>query len=171
MTAILQFPVRALAFAIGSCFYFMETAADWLIGIPNKTEYVRIGSCKRCGRCCRFLALEMPPFIARRNFLVHLISRLHGVFLNFKYEGRDDRLLVYHCGYFVGDASPFEEEKRPFSTPRCRIYHFRHRLCRFYPRQRLYGHPKTHPDCGFKFVRRDGKPTFDEVLAEKRGTL
>ena len=153
IVTVLQFPARAVAFAIGSFFYFMETAADWLIGVPNKTEYVRVGSCNRCGRCCRLLALEMPLFIAKRDLLVRLISRFHAFVFNFKYEGRDDRFLVYRCGYFEdGDA------------PRCRIYHFRHRLCRFYPKQRLYGHPKTHHDCGFKFVRHDGKPTFDDVL-------
>jgi Fe-S-cluster containining protein len=56
-------------------------------------------------------------------------------------------------------------------TSRCRIYPFRHRLCRFYPRQRLYGHPKTHPECGFKFVRRDGRPSFDEILEQRRKSL
>lgn len=161
MTTIIQFLVRALAFVIGLFFYYMETAADWLIGVPKKTQYIRTGSCKRCGRCCRLLALEMPAYIARRDLLVDLISRFHSFVLNFRYEGRDGRYLVYSCGYFDGDAS----------KPRCRIYHFRHRLCRFYPRQLLYGYPKTHPDCGFKFARRDGKPTFDEILDEKRKSL
>jgi hypothetical protein len=79
--------------------------------------------------------------------------------------------LVYRCGYFEDCHSEprvtpnGEESHGPASY--CRIYHFRHRLCRFYPRQRLYGHPKTHPECGFQFVRRDGKPSFDDVLSEK----
>lgn len=160
MTAILQFPIRAVAFAIGFFFYCMEKAADWIIGVPNKTQYVRTGSCKRCGRCCRLLALEMPNWIAKNDTMVGLFSCFHRYVLNFHYEGREGRYLVYSCGYL-------EDGDRPS----CRIYHFRHRLCRFYPRQRLYDHPKTHPDCGFKFVRRDGKPTFDEILDEKRKSV
>ena len=160
IVAALQLPFRCLAFAIGFFFYYMETAADWIIGVPNKTEYVRVGACKRCGTCCKLLALEMPMVIAKRDWFVAFLGWWHRVLFNFQFQGRDSRWLMYSCGYLVdGDE------------PKCRIYHFRHRLCRVYPHQRLYGHPKTHPDCGFKFVSRDGKPAFDEVLAEKRKSL
>jgi len=157
MSAVLSIPFRISAFVIGIFFYSMETAADWVIGVPSKTEYVRVGSCKRCGRCCQLLALEMPMVIARRDWLVIFLSWWHKVLFNFQFQGRDGKWLIYSCGYLKDGEAPC-----------CRIYRFRHRLCRFYPKQRLYGHPKTHADCGFKFVRRDGKLTFDEVLEQKR---
>ncbi len=181
MAAILLFSVRALAFCIGFLFYSMETAADWLIGVRNRTEYVRVGACKRCGRCCQLLALEMPDYIAKNGRFADFLSRWHKVLFNFQYQGREGKLLVYTCRYLVEpfdshSVRPELDEGRtlPAQGERavsCRVYHFRHRICRFYPRQRLYGHPKTHPDCGFKFVRRDGKPAFDEVLEQKRKSL
>ncbi len=168
--AVFELPLRIAAFAVGFFFYWMETGADWIIGVPNKTEFVRTGACKRCGRCCRLLALEMPMAIAKRDRLVDFLSWWHKVLFNFQFKGRDGKWLIYRCGYFADGE-----------RPGCRIYRFRHRLCRFYPKQPLYGHPKTHADCGFKFVRRDtrlprlaashggqGKPTFDEVLEQKR---
>lgn len=157
MKAVILFPIRFFAFIVGALFYYMESAADWLIGTYSRTEYIRQGSCNRCGRCCRLLALEMPSFVARNKYLVHFFIWLHALFFNFQYEGQNGKWLVYRCGYFV-DEDPV----------RCRIYPFRHRLCRYYPRQHLYGHPKVHVDCGFKFMRRDGKPTFDEILAQKK---
>lgn len=159
MTAIIQFPARLLVFTVGFFFYAMEVAADWAIGAPTRTEYVRTGACYRCGRCCRLLALEMPRLLANRECFVRMLIWWHRFGFNFRYEGREKKWLIYRCGY-LKDGQPI----------RCRIYPFRHRLCRFYPRQRLYGHPKTHRDCGFKFRRRDGRPTFDEILDEKRKT-
>lgn len=156
METIIFFPLRLLTFSIGLFFYWMEVASDWIIGARGKTEYLRVGSCRRCGRCCRHLALEMPALLSRSDWFASLLSLLHRLLFNFQYEGKLDKWLVYRCGYFRDDPHPG-----------CRIYRFRHRLCRFYPYQRLYGHPKTHPECGFKFLRRDGRPTFDDVLDEK----
>jgi len=195
METIIYFPLRLLTFAIGLFLYWMEIASDWVIGVRSKTEYVRTGLCNRCGRCCRLLALEMPLFISRHDFLVRIISWWHRLCFNFNYEGNNGRWLVYRCGYLTDRCNaPISHPERSEGSHSdhgilhfvqndkrsdvavqqwtyCSIYHFRHRLCRFYPRQRLYGHPKTHPDCGFRFVRRDGKPTFDDILKEKRNEI
>ncbi len=152
MSKVLVFPLRAINALIGWWWYGMEIAADWIVQLFVKSEYVRTGRCNRCGTCCQLLAIEMPRWLARRDLLVWLVSRWHQAVLNFDLKGVDDRWLVYSCRYY-------DEQRRG-----CRIHRFRHRLCRYYPRQRLYGHPKLHPGCGFSFVRRDGKPSFDEVL-------
>ena len=157
MQKIIKFPVRLLVFMIGYFVYVMEAGADWVIGTKSKTEYIRQGKCNRCGRCCRLLALEVPRIFLKWKFLTRLLIAYHSLCLNFQSEGIDGNWLVYRCGYYQEDEG----------AGRCRIYHFRHRLCRFYPTQRLYGHPKLHRECGFKFVRRDGKPSFDDILAEK----
>jgi Fe-S-cluster containining protein len=102
--------------------------------------------------------MEMPARVSRRDWLVWLVSKWHSVVLNFELTGRDARWLVYRCRYY----------REKDGNAGCGIYYFRHRLCRFYPTQKLYGHPKLHPNCGFSFVRRDGKPSFDEVLRQKR---
>jgi Fe-S-cluster containining protein len=153
MMWIIKLPLRIVNALMAWWWWWMEVAANWLVGLFVKTEYVRKGKCNRCGKCCRLLALEMPARVAKRPWLIKLVSLFHDVVLNFELAGQDRRWLIYRCRYFIDGEEP-----------RCRIYRFRHRLCRFYPTQRLYGHPKLHAECGFSFVRRDGKPSFDEVL-------
>lgn len=158
----------------------METVSDWLVGVMSKTEYIRQGTCKRCGRCCRLLALEMPRFIAKYDRFVGFLGWWHKVLFNFQFQGREGRWLIYRCGYLIdchpeataeGSRGDHGILRSAQNDIRCRIYPFRHRICRFYPTQRLYGHPKTHPECGFRFVRRDGRPSFDEILDEKKKSL
>ena len=186
MFNILIFPIRFLVFTIGFFFYIMEEATDWLVGAFAKTEYIKQGECNRCGRCCHLLVLEMPRYMAKRDYLIRPLIWWHKVGLNFHFEGKEKNWLFYSCGYFGSRETPHPEngegpvlstgEGPVLSTGEgspheisfsCRIYPFRHRLCRQYPKQRLYRYPKIHRECGFKFKRRDGKPSFDEVLEEK----
>lgn len=151
--------LRVINATIGWFFYYMEVAADGVVGLIVKKEYVRTGSCKRCGRCCKLLALEVPSWIARRNWLVRIANGWHNAVLNLEFKGRDGRWLIYSCRYC---------RSRPDGVAACAIYPFRHRLCRFYPRSSQYGHPKLHTECGFSFVRHDGKRSFDDVMRQAR---
>ncbi len=168
--SIVLFPLRLTVFLVGFTAYWMETAADFLVGASSISEYVRVGRCRRCGKCCAFLALEMPPFIARRPWLVKVANSWHDAALNFQPAGVYDNFLAYRCRYYRGEGP----------DGRCSIYHFRHRLCRFFPRQQLYGKMDLNPDCGFSFVRRDvarclkakrraGATLFKDILREKDG--
>jgi Fe-S-cluster containining protein len=160
-------PLRAVVCAVGWFACWMELAADWAVGARGATEYVRVGACKRCGRCCTFLGLELPkPFVGRR-WLTRLVSAWHDLVMNFESLGEMERVLVYRCRYYREAGG-------------CSIYPFRHRICRFFPRQRLYGHPELHPDCGYRFIRRDvlarrrerakqGAAIFAELLPPERG--
>ncbi len=159
MSWIVKLPLRIVNAVIGWFFYWMETATDGVVGLFAKKEYRRKGSCKRCGRCCTLLALEMPDWISRRDRLVHLVNAWHDAVLNLEFKGRDGRWLIYSCRYY---------RKRPDGTAACAVYPFRHRLCRFYPHSNQYGHPKLHTECGFSFVCRDGMPSFDDVMREAR---
>jgi len=163
---IIRIPVRFLVFLIGLLFYVMESSADWLIGSRRRTEYVRVGKCKQCGRCCRCLGLVMPERISKRNWMVRVANFWHTFAMNFNYLAEDEHWLVYRCGYYDDEAG-------------CTFYPFRHRICRFYPRQKLYGYPSTHDDCGFKFVKREvfekrkgekkrGLDTFDDCINAKK---
>ena len=60
------------------------------------------------------------------------------------------------------------------------LYPLRTRLCRFFPRQKLYGYPPLHDECGFRFVRREvanrrrelaksGGADFSRLMAEREG--
>jgi hypothetical protein len=97
-----------------------------------------------------------------------MLNWWHDWVLNFEFQGQSRSWLVYRCRYFVDSDENSDASQNEKSLPRCRIHPFRHRLCRFYPRQRQFGHPKLHVDCGFSFIRRDGKTSFDEILRSKR---
>lgn len=168
--SIALFPLRLTVFAVGFTAYWMETAADFLVGASSTSEYVRVGRCSRCGKCCAFLALEMPPSIAKRPWLVRIFNCWHDAALNFEPAGVYDNFLAYRCRYYRGEGA----------DGRCSIYPFRHRLCRFFPRQHLYGRIDLSSDCGFSFVRRsvarrlkakrkEGATLFEDVLRGKDG--
>lgn len=160
MIGIFFIPVRICVFIIGWFAYWMEVTADWVTGVRKKTEYVRMGACKRCGCCCRCLALIMPKEMSRHDRLVKIVELWHRVAMNFCFIDEEDGWLVYRCGYF---------RDGPDNSPgHCSIYPFRHRLCRFFPRQRLYGHLSLHKDCGFRFVRRDVYERNKEARASKK---
>ncbi len=167
LSNILYLPLRVLVFAIGWFAWWMESAADWLVGARGATEYVRTGSCNRCGRCCRLLALELPRSFLKHPLLVRFFAAWHRAAMNFEPRGQADTMLVYRCRHFRED-----EKGRG-----CSIYPFRHRLCRFFPRQALYGHPELAAECGFRFVRRDvlarrkirERASFDEQLRRLQG--
>jgi len=151
MIKILQFPVRIVVCVLAYIFYLFE----YLYDIPKRKEatYVRHGECKKCGRCCRVLALELPENFVKRGWIIKLLTFYHKFCFNFNLLGLENKWLIYKCGYLT------DGEK-----VKCKIYPFRHRLCRLYPDVRYVGRHKTHLDCGFRFVRIDGKPTFDDVL-------
>lgn len=167
---ILLFPLRFIVFVIGWLAWLMEVSADWLVGARARTEYVRVGACKRCGRCCRLLALVLPRGVSKRDWLVRIFGLWHRLAMNFHPAGEEDGWLLYRCGYYAEGAG--------VDPGHCSIYPFRHRLCRFFPRQGLFGHPSLHKDCGFAFVRRDvlerrrfarmrGEAVFKDILDKK----
>lgn len=166
IAGILCLPLRVLVFAIGWFAWWMESAADWLVGARAATEYVREGKCNRCGRCCRLLALELPRSFLKHPLLVRFFAAWHRAAMNFEPRGQADTMLVYRCRYYRED-----EKGRG-----CSIYPFRHRLCRFFPRQALYGHPELAAECGFRFVKREvlrrrkdrSKPSFADLLQQKQ---
>ncbi len=162
-------PLRFLVFFVGLVDYWFESAADWLIGARGATEYVREGKCLRCGRCCRLLGIEMPGWLASKDRLVRFVVAWHSAALNFEFQGRVGNVLAYSCRYYREDEHI------------CGRYPLRHRLCRFFPRQRLFGHPALHDECGFSFVRRDvlerredrarlGKTNFLNILRDRQKT-
>jgi len=164
------FPLRILVFAIGFVDYWFETAADWVVGALSRTEYVREGKCVRCGRCCSLLGIEMPVWAVKRDWLVRILAAWHDSALNFEFQGRAEGMLAYRCRYY--------REGGDGSAGGCGIYRFRHRLCRFFPRRRLFGHLPLHDECGFRFVRREvaekrrelakeGRADFSRLISEK----
>lgn len=154
--AAVRFILRAVITAIGLFIHCMEKLADGLLGVGRKTQYVREGRCTCCGVCCRSIAIRIPPFAVRRKWLVRLISGWHRYRYNFVMIDLDvDNDIIYKCLHQRPDGS-------------CGIYLFRPRLCREYPKQKLYGRPEVYPSCGFYFVRRQKGDIFQKVMDDVR---
>lgn len=151
MIKALAIIIRGFFLVGGLFFYYMECLANWFIGYNRKTEYIKKGRCKKCGECCQALAIQYPDFFNHLPRVLNLTIKWHKFRYGFSYLNRESNYLLYRCNL-----------TRPDGT--CRIYHFRPRLCREYPKVRLYGKVHTFMTCGFYFVRRDGVPTFDEAL-------
>jgi len=129
----------------------MERMGNWFISLNKKTEYIKKGSCNKCGKCCQVLAIQYPKFFNRFPRLLKTTINWHEFRYNFSYLNKEHNYLLYKCNYPKADGT-------------CSIYRFRPRLCREYPKITLYGRPSAHPSCGFYFVRRDGRKTFDEEV-------
>lgn len=147
----IRYLVMALFLAVGIFFYWMERAANWVIGYNGKTEYIKKGNCMKCGKCCRLLAIQYPNFFNRIPYAVDITVKWHEFRYGFTYYNREGNYLLYSCNHLRSDN-------------RCGLYFFRPRLCREYPKVKLYGKPVHHFGCGFYYSRRDGRPTFDEAL-------
>lgn len=143
--------VRGVFIFGGLFFMYMEGAANWFISYNKKTEYIRKGKCKKCGKCCQVLGIQYPNFFNRFPRLLKLTTKWHEYRYCFSYLNREGNYLLYRCNLSRPDG-------------RCGWYHFRPRLCREYPKTGLFGKPFMHRTCGFYYTRRDGKPTFDEAL-------
>ena len=143
--------IRGVYLCFGLFFYYMERASNWLIGYNKKTEYIRMGSCRKCGKCCQLLAVKYPNCFNRSPWLIRQVIKWQEFRCGFTHEGTEGNYLLYKCNLIKPDNT-------------CSIYKTRPRLCREYPKVKLFGRPYAFIDCGFYFVRRDGKPTFDEAL-------
>ena len=96
------------------------------------------GSCTRCGRCCRLLAVGVPEWLGRRPLLVEMVRGYYEENYGFVYEGfREDGCLVFSCASLGADNL-------------CGIYLRRPRLCREYPSAWGSDRPDLYPECGFR---------------------
>lgn len=148
---ILVTVIRVVYLSFGLFFMYMEKAADWTLGFNRKTEYIRKGKCKRCGRCCKLLAVQYPRIFNKWTWFVKQMIRWQEFHYGFMFENREENFILYSCRLLKPDGT-------------CSIYRIRPRLCREYPKVKLFGRPYAFIECGFYFSRRDGKPTFDEAL-------
>lgn len=155
MKKILRIVVYAVFYLGGLFFHYMELVANWFLGINKKTEYVLKGSCNKCGRCCHLLAVQYPKFFERLPIVVNTLIKWHQFRYNFMFRGKEEYHLLYECNWLLEGG-------------RCKIYPFRPRLCREYPKMGFFGHPLRHAECGFYFERRDGKNSFDDILENLR---
>lgn len=148
---IVLFLVRFVYLVVGLFLYYMEIMGNWFIGYNKKTEYIKKGSCNQCGKCCKLLAIQYPNFFNKLLWLKNLCIKWHKWRYGFLYHGAEDNYFMYSC-------NNLDENNR------CTIYSLRPRLCREYPKLKVYGKAPTYALCGYYFKSRDGSPCFDEAL-------
>ena len=112
-------------------FRFITQDGDWLI--------YRCGYYKESNGTCDVSGLRRSPQTPARAFA----SSPH--------HYRLLKAANSHDAIHTTGSIPYPVASNPGY---CSIYMFRHRLCRFFPRQNLYGHPDLNPDCGFSFLLR-----------------
>lgn len=124
----------------------MDHGFKSLVQIILKKEYVRVGSCNQCGKCCESIGFEVDRTWLEvkwlKKWMVAWVSKIH----NMKYRGCDDDgqygLLLFRCNYLGPDGLCQNYENRPL-------------FCRTYPQVNHYFlHPVFYPDCSYQAVKR-----------------
>jgi hypothetical protein len=120
-----------------------------------RSEYKVAGGCKKRGACCHHVLLEWSPILDRHPFLGRLVlwklTRLYSFYdRGYTWEVEDGLMArVLGCHALLPDG-------------RCGEYRTRPLFCRSYPELPLVGKPMVLKGCGYRFVRRDGRP--EEVI-------
>jgi hypothetical protein len=120
-----------------------------------RTEYVLAGACHQRGACCQHILLEWSPILERYPLLGKIVlfkyTRIHRFFdRGYSWEIEDGLVArVLGCHALRPDG-------------RCGEYRLRPLICRSYPELPILGKPPLLNGCGFRFVRRDGRPDGSE---------
>lgn len=108
----------------------------------SSAKFVREGSCRRCGNCCRniLLYIEEEPIKTEAQF--EKVKGWEKHYHNFYISGRSENgALLFTCKEIDDDN-------------RCRVYFFRGLGCRQYPRKNtkfLINGGKPLDGCGYYF--------------------
>jgi len=133
---------RRVWFEIVRFFAAFEMAMIALVRLAFPPRYRVLGSCVKCGSCCRQIVAD-PPRVMKRGALLWLFLAYHRVMHNFEVVGRgpEHDELVFSCGHLGTDG-------------RCGIYWRRPFLCRAYPHRPYFVAPELLPDCSFAVAHR-----------------
>jgi Fe-S-cluster containining protein len=153
---LISVPLQALFFIIEGIISLMENLSYQILHLFWKTEYVRKGECQMTGQCCRAIGMELPRSWYRYPRLIHFVTKWHELRYHFTFLRRQDKLLVYECQYLKNN--------------RCGIHLVKPKLCRDFPKTKLFGITKLHKGCGYQFVKRGGK-SFEEVLRNQAHSI
>jgi len=103
------------------------------------------GSCKRCGQCCRCIAVRIPLVFRVLPVCRHTVVWYYVHNYGFRFQGCEDGCwLIFSCSN-LGDDNL------------CRIYPKRARLCRDYPDPYQRERPHIAEDCGYSLLPGAGK--------------
>jgi len=111
---------------------------------PFGTKWALKGKCKKCGRCCQDVTLEINPKLLNNRFTTDLVVRWISWAFNFRLKEVDyDRCrLVFGCNNLNTDGT-------------CKDYRWRPNICRNYPIMDYFERPSLFNTCGYKAIFRE----------------
>ncbi len=129
---------------------FEKIKKFFLLRILGK-KYIRKGSCKGCGRCCKNIYVNhgKKGFIKTEEEFSRLKFR-HYFYRGLEIIGKDEMGLLFKCSHL--------DEK----TMRCKIHFIRPLICRNYPMEEIFKMGGIlHPECGYRL---EPIESFNDVL-------
>lgn len=108
----------------------------------KKPGFIRHGSCKRCGNCCRNIIFQIQENYITTEEEFERLKKWKPKYNHFYISGRDvDGLLLFTCKSLNDDNS-------------CKSYRLRSLYCRLYPRMTknlILSGTTTLDGCGFYY--------------------
>ena len=111
--------------------YYYKMIIDFLANIkneflsyfvPERVEYEVVGSCKKCGKCCRY----MYSFDTYSEKEFKIMQFLFPAYKRFYIKGKDeDGNLIFACKYVTDEGL-------------CSVYEKRLPMCKKYPARKIY---------------------------------
>ncbi|MBN1961119.1 MAG: YkgJ family cysteine cluster protein [Deltaproteobacteria bacterium] len=121
-----------------SVFAELDLAATRFIQMLRPPRFVILGSCFRCGECCRMIMAHPPRLILNRPTLLRLFSWFHYALHGLIEVARGPNgEIIFSCLH-----------QRPDN--RCGIYKRRPLFCRKYPKKPFFEQPQVLPSCSYQ---------------------
>ncbi|MFC1483338.1 YkgJ family cysteine cluster protein [Candidatus Margulisiibacteriota bacterium] len=137
---------------------YVDEFVNWIFFRIFPRQYVRRGSCQQCGLCCERLVIELSPkFILRFKVITWFLIRWHEIVNNFTFLG-----VEYDVGYLFFKCNHVTKEGK------CGIHWRRYPMCRTYPKEQWFGKRTLLPWCGYRFVLRKSRRSFEEIAKEEK---
>lgn len=117
-----------------------------------KRKYYRIGSCNRCGKCCKRIYVKTFNHVIKDEKDFKRLQYIHRFYSYLTVVDKDDIGLLFSC-------CNYDEEKGI-----CLIHKDRPGICRRYPQEEIFHmEGELSKDCGYKFIPIE---SFSEVLKQ-----
>ncbi|MBC7794550.1 MAG: YkgJ family cysteine cluster protein [Clostridia bacterium] len=121
---------------------FLDLGAQRLVRAAIPPKHVLLGTCQRCGACCRSLVGDPPKLVKNNHTLLRTFIAYHRVTHRFEaYARGPNGEVLFKCGHLQLDNT-------------CGIYWRRPQICRTYPVVPFEEAPKLLPDCSYKIAAR-----------------
>lgn len=115
-----------------------------------KRKYYRVGSCAKCGKCCKNIYVKHGKKFISDPELFNRLKPLHPFYFDLEIIGKDPTGLLFAC------------KNLDETTHTCKIHNKRAKICRDYPMEEILKMGGTLAEgCGYRF---EPIEKFSEVL-------